>query len=129
MTLKYARMEKLITIINRNPKIEKILAIQHGWQREMFSKYPHVMSGARPLSKSAETSSVTSFETYLRGELETYSDRTLSLLYEDIKRKFDNRVNMAEETYEALVRASGMKSLEEAEKLKRKRLSLFIIHK
>ena len=123
MTLKYARMENLIPNINRNPLIDKIVSIQHNWQSEMFSKYPYFMRGARPLSSTVKTSMMTSFETYLRGELETYSDKTLSLLFADIEYMIDKGINMAEETYKALVRASGIKSLEEAEKLKRKRMS------
>ena len=44
-------------------------------------------------------------------------------LFAEIEFKLDKGINMAEETYKALVKANGIKSLEEAEKLKRKRMT------
>ncbi len=75
------------------------------------------MSGARPVEKSADSNSATSFETYLKNELKTYSDKTLTLLYEDIAAKQKSEINMAEETYELLVQATGYTSLKQAESI------------
>ena len=49
----------------------------------MFRKYPAVMSGARPITDERTGRRMTSFETYARGELGTYSDRTLERLQAD----------------------------------------------
>ena len=80
MTLKYARMEGLIPRRNTNPLIDDIAVLQYTWQMQMFEKYPHMMAGARDLSSTDDTEYRTSFETYLKGELETYSDETLASL-------------------------------------------------
>lgn len=115
MTIKYARMQNLINQENPNPLIPDIVSIQFNWQMEMFQKYPHFMGGARPISQSEDSFFETSFETYLRGELETYSDQTLSLLYRDIAAKKAAGINMSEEVYDVLVKELGYKSIEEAD--------------
>jgi hypothetical protein len=119
MTQKYARMENLIPPESRSPEIDEILGdivrIQFEWQREMTEGYPHLMRGSRPLSSAEDSVSATSFETYLRGELESYSDETLSLLHEDTRRKLDAGLNLSKEVYTFLVKAMGYSSLEEAE--------------
>jgi hypothetical protein len=94
MTVKYARMDG---------------------QEEMFKKYPYLMGGARPLSKSEDSARKTSFETYLGGELETYSGATLELLYKDMSEKIKDGVNMSEEVYGYLVREMGYSSIDDAE--------------
>ena len=115
MTHKYVMMDNPEHQVKQNPLIEKIVLCQLTWQREMFLKYPCVMSGARPLEKSADADSMTSFETYLKSELKTYSDKTLALFYQDITDKQKSDINMAEETYELLVQATGYTSIAQAE--------------
>ena len=116
MTYKYARMEELVPQKNNNPVIDKILTLQYRWQQEIFQLFPNLMGGARPLSREGDSAGKTSFETYLRCELETYSDDTLLLLYEDMLNKEKKGVNMSAKVYENLVRKMGYSSLEEAEK-------------
>jgi hypothetical protein len=116
MTYKYARMEELVPQMNNNPVIDKIIALQYRWQQEIFQHFPNLMEGARPLSRVDDSAGKTSFETYLRCELETYSDHTLSLLYEDMHNKENKGVNMSAEVYEHLVKKRGYSSIEEAEK-------------
>lgn len=115
MTLKYARMDNLVPKQNPNPLILEIVSIQYQWQEELFEKYPRLMANARPISRESDSKGVTSFETYLEGELETYSDTTLSLLHKDIVRKQKEGINMTEEIYDFLVKESGFASIEEAE--------------
>ena len=122
MTVKYARMDDLIPGENKNPLIREIVKIQYGWQEEMFRKYPYLMGGARPLSKSEDSARKTSFETYLSGELETYSDTTLELLYKDMSKKIKDGVNMSEEVYGYLVREMGYPSIDDAEMKAKKKL-------
>jgi hypothetical protein len=115
MTQKYARMDNLINKLNSNPLIDKIAEYQCAWQRSMIKKYPGIMSGGRPLSSDEDSAFMTSFETYLRGELETYSDATLELLNFDILDKNAKGISMAEELYTFLVKEMGYDSLDEAE--------------
>ena len=106
MTLKYARMEDLIPPVNENPIISDIVSIQLKWQREVFEKYPLFMAGARPVNddESSDTDELTSFQNYLRGELETYSDKTLNSLYEDIRGYKEKSENMSEVIYNRLAK-------------------------
>jgi hypothetical protein len=115
MTIKYARMEDLIPRENRNPRIEEIVAIQCRWQAEMTKKYPYLMAGARHMTGSDDSDDDTSFETYLSGELETYSDNTIKLLYEDMMGYLQMGANGSEKIYEHLVKEMGYSSIEEAD--------------
>ena len=116
MREKYARMQGLIGNKNSHPVIDEILKLTVEWQKEMFRKYPALMSGARPLTGEEEAEEVTSFETYERGEMETYSVRTLELLHADMVRLKERGANWSEEIYESLVRGGGYPSLAEAER-------------
>lgn len=121
MRLKYARMQGLIGSENTNPLVNEIVRLKIDWQKEMFPRYPAVMRGARPLSAGGESEQMTSFEAYARGELETYSNRTLELLHFDLLSKLEQGINMSEEVYEFLARQSGYLSLAEAERRLRQR--------
>ena len=78
LAIKYARMENLIPVINDNEIIDKIVAIQVGWVKEMVEKYPYLHRRGRPVEEDGPDS--TSTKTYLGGELETYSDLTLGFI-------------------------------------------------
>ena len=119
MTLKYARMENLIPPLNGNPIIDVIVQMQLEAQREMFSRYPNTLGQGRPLEN--DSPGVTSFKTYLRGELETYSDRTLNLLHRDIVQVKDRGENWAQQLYTNLARNLGYSSLNELEETLRKK--------
>jgi len=114
MTIKYASMQDLIARENRNPLIAEILTIKYRWQEEMVHKYPYLMAGARKLQGSDEKTEDTSFETYLRGELETYSDDTLALLHRDVIELKKMGINGSEKIYEHLVKELGYDSIEAA---------------
>ena len=110
-------MQHLFESPNTNPLIDEIIRQKIDWQKEMFRKYPALMSGARPIKEESESAIMTSFETYARGELGTYSDRTLECLQADQCLKREQCVNLSEEVYDSLVRGqSGYPSLAEAER-------------
>ncbi len=115
MTLKYARMGNQIPCLNDDPVIDRILEIQYAWQQEMFQKYPRLMARGRVLDSRDDDEGRTSFETYLRGELETYSSTTLGSLYQDMENARQNSINLNEKVYEALVKSFGLPSVEAAE--------------
>ncbi len=114
MTLKYARMEGRIPILNNNPLIEKIAEVSRDWQQEIIDKFPFLMRGGRPLEIN-DSSDRVSYMVYLKAELETYSDKTLKLLYDLIMIKKDRGINMSEEVYQFLVSQKGYNSITEAE--------------
>ena len=116
MTVKYARMEGRIPSANPTPLIEDIVTIQMRWQAEMIRKYPGIMAGGRPLSEAADDERLTSFETYLRGELETYSDTTLKSLLDDMHQIEQQGENGSALIYTSLVRKMGFADLDAAEK-------------
>jgi hypothetical protein len=121
MTHKYARMQGLIPEAHGGANdsariVDDIVRIHFGWQEEMFRKYPAFMSGARPIGSGEDTGRATSFETYLRGELDSYSERTLELLKADMLSMRERGLNMSEEVYEHLVRRLGYSSLAETER-------------
>jgi hypothetical protein len=117
---KYARMQCLLPPAAGNPLIEEIVRLKMDWQRAMFRDYPAIMRGARPLTDESTQAQMTSFETYARGELETYSERTLRLLHRDLLAMQARGESLSEMVYDHLVRASGYASLEEAENKVRK---------
>jgi hypothetical protein len=116
MRRKYARMQGLLPEAEGDPVVEEIVRLKMDWQRAMFRNYPAIMSGARPLTDESTREQMTSFETYARGELETYSVRTLELLHRDLLAVLAAGENLSEQVYDYLVRASGYASLEETEK-------------
>ena len=73
-------------------KIEEIVAINVGWKAELFDRYPRLSGKGRPLRTSEDSAMETSFETYLRGELKTYSARTITLLHELTLRQQQDRL-------------------------------------
>lgn len=113
MTLKYARMENLIPPLNVNPVIDEIVEMQLEAQREMFSRYPNILGQGRPLED--DSPGATSLKTYLRGELETYSDRTIELLRRDTREVKERGENWAQQLYTNLVRNLGYHSIDELE--------------
>ena len=123
MTVKYARMDDLIPRENFNPLIDTIADIQFRWQMDMFASYPNLMAGARPLSETDDSALKTSFETYLKGELETYSNNTLSLLHRDLIKLVNSGKNGSKLVYTALVNEMGYTSLEEAEQAQKRNRS------
>lgn len=87
----------------------------------LFERYPYVSGAGRPLYSSQDLGGTTSIETYQRGELMTYSTRTLELLYKHLCSLEAEGVSLAEKILEGSVCSYGYRSLEEAEAETRKR--------
>ena len=115
MRRKYARMQGLLPPVESSPVLEEIVRLKMDWQRAMFRDYPAVMAGARPLTAESTRAQMTSFETYARGEIETYSKRTLGLLHRDLLEIQARGESLSEKVYDYLVRASGYASLKDSE--------------
>ena len=95
--------------------IEQIVAIQVGWREEFAEKYPHLSGQARIIHTSEDTLYDISFETYLRGELKTYSMQTLVLYGRRIVAFVQEQKNMTEEIMRYTTAFYGYKTLEDAE--------------
>lgn len=59
--------------------IEEIIKIQLAWKKEFNQQYPGLATSSRTIYSHQDTKTDTSFETYLRGELSTYLNKTLFL--------------------------------------------------
>ncbi|MCR4770908.1 MAG: DUF4125 family protein [Oscillospiraceae bacterium] len=80
------------------------------------SRYPEVGRLGRPLLAADERDGWASVETYEKGELLTYSEKTLALLLQCIRGMEAEGVSFAERIQENGVMSEGYASLEEAER-------------
>lgn len=100
--------------------IESIAAVVLEWERALLGKYPRILRRGRPVFSKDDTLFVTSLETYLKGELATYSLKTLRLYLENVLQQKSENINGSEITLAHTMKQYGFTSLEVAEeKLKR----------
>lgn len=97
--------------------IENIVSMQVAWMEEFATKFPHLAGNARSIHTYEDHLYNTSYETYLRGEISTYSDKMLELYGRYIVAYAKNGGNPARDIMEQSVLMYGYESLEEAEKL------------
>ena len=95
--------------------VNQIAQIQVGWMEEFANNYPKLSSNARDISSNADNMYNTSYETYLKGELLTYSDELLKLYAEYVIKLAREGKNLAEMTIKNTAILQGYKSLEDAE--------------
>lgn len=96
--------------------IEGIVGVQVTWMEEFAQKYPALAGNARSIHTAEDLPENTSYETYLRGELGTYSDRMLELYGQYIVAHAQAGKNVAAEIMENTVHFYGYKDLETANK-------------
>ena len=96
--------------------IEQICSMQVGWMEEFAKEYPALADNARSIHTYEDNPFDTSYETYLRGELGTYSDKMLELYGRYIVGCARSGSNLAMDIMENNVRLYGYKSIEEAER-------------
>ncbi|MBR2028639.1 MAG: DUF4125 family protein [Oscillospiraceae bacterium] len=101
--------------INAEHMIEEIVSVEVEWMENYEKQYPFMASGNRPVHKEKDSEYVTSFETYLVGELHTYSEKTLSLYLDMIKQLKKDGKSLAVEIMNAMVKSYGYKDLADAE--------------
>lgn len=112
----YAAMAHLLPEIEPEASelAEKIVAIVMEWEKELHQKYPYILGRGRLLSSSQDSPVATSLETYLRGELKTYSIKTLKLYLQNARKQRDESINGSAITMLATMKQYGFNSLEEA---------------
>ena len=95
--------------------IQQICGMQVGWMEEFAGEYPALADNARSIHTAEDNSFDTSYETYLRGELGTYSDKMLELYGRYIINYARSGKNLAHDIMLNNVKMYGYGSLEEAE--------------
>ena len=96
--------------------IEQIVETEVKWMEEYEKQYPYMAAGNRPVHSSADSEYSTSFETYLRGELHTYSEKTLKLYLDMINRLKREDKSLSLTVMDAMVKSYGYKDIDDAER-------------
>ncbi|MDE7416365.1 MAG: DUF4125 family protein [Lachnospiraceae bacterium] len=94
--------------------MEQVIGLQVRWMEEFAAEYPNLADDARRIHTSEDLAYDTSYETYLRGELGTYSDRMLEMYGRYIVAHAQEGRNVAREIMENTVRFYGYQDLEAA---------------
>lgn len=113
----YRRIAENLPKISEEKKklIEGIVSIQVSWREEMAGEYPQLSGQARIIHTEEDTAEDISFETYLRGELKTYSMETLVRYGQLVAEYAKAGKNMVEEIIECTVRLYGYGTMGQAE--------------
>lgn len=129
ITEKYGRMmestapEKYQEIAQHFPElteekkqiIEQIVVLQMTMMESFAKDHPKVAGNARSLHTYEDNIVNTSYETYLRGEISTYSDKMLQLYGRHVVRCAQEGINIARQTIENTARLYGYPGLKEFE--------------
>lgn len=91
------------------------------WQEELAKRFPRLTGQGRPIRKEMDGPGVTSFETYLRGELLTYSVETLRLYAAFVEKNQKEKINLCEQVLRNTVLRYGYPDLAAAEEHQAKR--------
>ena len=77
----YETMKDYFPVISveKQTIIEQIVQMQVAWMEEFAKQYPALAGQARSIRSMEDHLYNTSYETYLRGEISTYSDKMLEL--------------------------------------------------
>lgn len=115
---RYAQIKNHFPELSEEKKaiIEQICSIQVGWMEEFAAAYPALADNARSIHSYEDNPFDTSYETYLRGELGTYSDKMLELYGRYIVEYARAERNLAGDIMSNSTRMYGYESIEEAER-------------
>lgn len=93
----FAKIKGKLTEISEDKRkiINAIVEIQVGFMEKFACEYPGLADNARVIHSSEDNRFVTSYETYLRGELSTYHNDTLNLYGRFIAELASNNKNLA----------------------------------
>lgn len=95
--------------------VEKIMEIYMKWEEEFFKAYPIFSSMGRPLYSKQDDDEDTSIETYLRGELLSYSEKTLALYLKYILEMKNKNINLAVKNMDNLASMQGFENSQDVE--------------
>lgn len=114
----YAALKKELPPVSEQKQAlcEAIISIQVSWMEDFAKQYPNLAGQARKIHTSEDTEWQTSYETYLRGELLTYSEDLLQAYGAWIVTLYRAGKNLAEQIMTNTVHFYQYSSLEAAEK-------------
>lgn len=94
---------------------EEIIKIQIEWMEEFAIKHPKMALNSRSIHSYEDSHFNTSYETYLRGEISTYSENTLVMYGRFIAQTKQDGSNLAEMIMTNTAHLYGFETIEEAE--------------
>ena len=113
----YEQLKDKLPVCSEQKKaiVNQIAQIQVEWMKEFASEYPNMAQNARSITSFEDTPYNTSYETYLKGELMTYSDQTLGLYGKWIVALSQQNQNLAKMIMTNTAHLYGYETLEIAE--------------
>lgn len=113
----YEQIKHLLPLTSeeQKPRIEQIISIQVKWMEEFAREYPNIAGNARKIHSFEDTLYDTSYETYLRGELLTYSEKMLVLYEKFIICHVIKQQNLTREIMIYTIKNYGYDTLQNAE--------------
>jgi len=96
--------------------IDAIVEVVLRWENDLSARFPHIVERGRPIYATEDRPGLTSVETYLRGELATYSRRTLELYLNHVRAQAEAGVNGCELTLSHTMKRYGFESLAAADR-------------
>lgn len=113
----FKAMEGHLPVISpeKSAVIEKIVGLQLDCVLELQPKYPKFVNQGRSIHSNEDTLYNTSYETYLRGELCSYSEKTVQLYYEMLVEHEKEGKNTARLYMKQVAEQYGYSDLETAE--------------
>ena len=103
----------------RRQMVEEVVEVHKGWMAEHAAQYPKLSDRGRFLYTEQDTPWDTSAETYLRGELLTWSMDALKIYRDFVLQAQAEERNLVIEQDRRMVEQYGFASLEEAEDAQR----------
>ncbi len=94
---------------------ESIIAIQVQWMEDFAAQYPKMAGNSRSIRTETDNPYNTSYETYLRGEISTYSERTFVLYGRFIAELHQQGKNLAYKIMNNTARLYGYNDVDDAE--------------
>lgn len=112
----YARIERLLPPVAPRALelIAQIVPIILAWEVALARVYPSLMAKGRPIHSSEDRPQVTSLETYLKGELATYSIATLERYLAHVGQQCAAGINGSAITLACTTKQYGYASLQDA---------------
>ena len=95
--------------------IDQICAQQTDWQEQLAERFPKLTGRGRSIRRAEDTPVNTSFETYMWGELATYSMRTIRIYADYVEEVRKEGKSIPEMVLLNTVKQYGFDSLETAE--------------
>lgn len=115
----YEKIKYILRPISNGQKvlIRQIEQIYMKMGKEFFEKFTNVAKYSRPLTKEYDIPERASFETYLHGELQTYSSKTLIYLLDYLKELDGKNENIVYRINNEIAIQKGYENVEELERI------------